>query len=211
MMTGMPAVAASSFKSFKTSNPSSLGMTTSRRTRSSRSERARRSASSPSAAVSTSRPCWRSRASAARRRNRSSSARRTRRAPSGTVPRQQAPDELAELLERQVGLHEVAGDAEVTDLGDVLLARRVGEDQDLHGTGRLVAAQRPQHLEAGKLWHQHVQQNEIRLLAAREAEPFLAVGRGRDREPALSQAPLPPPPKNPILPHHPDPVPPWPH
>src|SRR6185503_16104482 len=107
-MTGMPAVAGSSFKSFKTSKPSSLGMTTSRRTRSSRSARAIR-------------------------KNRSSSARRTRRAPSGTLPRQQAADQLAQLLQRQVRLHEVAGDPEVADLGDVLLARGIREDEHLHG------------------------------------------------------------------------------
>src|SRR5215467_10614641 len=151
MMTGMRAVAASSFKSLNTSNPSSLGMTTSSRTRSSGSARASRSASSPSAAVSTSRPCWRSRASAARRKNRSSSASRTRRARSGTLPRQQATDQLAQLLEREIRLHEVAGDPEVADLGDVLLARRVGEDQHLHGPRRLVGAERAQHLEAREL------------------------------------------------------------
>src|SRR6266403_225329 len=206
-MTGMRAVASSSFSNFQTSNPSSLGMTTSRRMRSRGSERARRSASSPSAAVSTSRPCRRNRASAARRKNRSSSARRTRRAPSGTLARQQAADELAELLKRQVRFHEVAGDAQIADLGDVLLARGVGEDEDLQRTRRLVAAERAEHLQARELRHQHVQQNEVRMLASGEAEPFLAVGGGRDREPALTQARLARAPQEPIVLDQQDPFP----
>src|SRR6266446_5897177 len=205
-MIGMPAVAASCLSAFRTSNPWSLGMTTSRSTRSGRCARATRNASSPSIAVSTSNPCWRNRASAARRRKRSSSARRIRRAPSAMLAVQHAPDQLAQLLKRQIGLHEVPGNPQSGDLGDVLLTGGVGENEHGHAARRLVASERPQHLQARQLRHQHVEQNDVRPLAQGEAEPLLAVRSGRHCQPALPKARLAGPPKEPIILDQQDPL-----
>src|SRR2546425_621311 len=55
---------------------------------------------------------------------------------------------------------------------------------------RVLAAERSEHLQPGQLRHQHVQQDQVGQLAPGEPKPFLTVGGGRDRQPALPQTRL---------------------
>src|SRR4029453_4187087 len=86
--------------------------------------------------------------------------------------------------------------------------RRVRENEHRQTAGRLVAAERPQHLEARELRHEHVEQHDVRPLAPRQAQPFLPFRGGRHRQPALTKARLPRPPPEPRPPHPQPPFPP---
>src|SRR5882672_12796212 len=154
-MTGMAAVAGSALTLLSTSKPWTLGMMRSRSTRWGAQAATARRASSPSAAVVTSNPFLFNVVSAALRKNRSSSASRIRYvSPVMALVPQEPCHVLAQCLQRQVGLHEVAGNLELLDLRMILFTRGIGKDQDGHGFGPRVGPECPEDLDAGQPRHE---------------------------------------------------------
>src|SRR5437667_7106510 len=193
-MTGMAAVAGSALMLRKTSKPWILGMMRSRSTRCGLHVPTARRASSPSVAVITSKPFRLSVVSAALRRNRSSSASRIRYVSPVMVSVAQEPCHvLAQCLQGQVGLHEVAGNFELVDLRVILFARGIGEDKDGHRLGPRVGPEGPENLDARQPRHQEVEEDEIRQGAAPPlelVEGSLAIHGDGDVEAPVAQAGL---------------------